>query len=118
MLYTCSPSTIGKAAAKMKLHCIDSGQGNDAVAPDKHDLELLRNGVMTYKGFLLNYEMKLRSPEAYEWMQRVSAQAAHEDVLLIGEEEGKEKNCRVVLAEMMTSMFGGKMNFRYIGELK
>ncbi len=54
-------------------------------------LELYRNGVMTAKGFALNYEMKLRSQEAYEWMARVSAEATHEDVVLVGEDEELKK---------------------------
>jgi hypothetical protein len=102
----------------MKCYYIVSGQGNDVVVPDKHDLELLRNGVMTGKGFALNYEMKLRGQEAYEWMSRVSAEAIHKDIVLVGEEEGAEKSYRIILAEMMASMFGGQMNFRYMGELK
>jgi hypothetical protein len=104
--------------AKMKFYYIVPGQGNDEVAPDKHDLELFRNGVMTAKGFTLNYEMKLRSQEAYEWMSRVSAEAIHQDIVLVGEDEGTEKSYRILLAEMMTSMFSGQMNFRYKGELK
>jgi hypothetical protein len=118
MLYTCSTSAANEEVAKMKRYYIVLGHGNDSVAPDKHDLDLYKNGVMTDKGFALNYEMKLRSREAYEWMQRVAGEATHEDVVLVGEEEGSEKSCRVMLAEMMASMFGGKMNFRYIGELK
>lgn len=62
--------------------------------------------------------MKLRSQGAYEWMSRVSAETIHEDVVLVGEDEGAEKSYRIMLAEMMASMFGGQMNFRYKGELK
>jgi hypothetical protein len=118
VLYTCSSAAAKKKAGEMKHYYIVSGQGNDAVAPDKHDLELYKNGVMTAKGFGLNYEMKLRSQEAYEWMSRVSAEAIRQDIVLVGEEEGAEKSYRIMLAEMMTSMFGGQMNFRYMGELK
>lgn len=118
MLYTCSTPAARKEGGKMKYYYIVSGQGNDVVAPDRRDLELFRNGAMTAKGFALNYEMRLRSQDAYEWMSRVSAEAIHEDVVLVGEDEGTQKSCRVMLAEMMASMFGGKMNFRYMGELK
>jgi hypothetical protein len=118
MLYTCSASAASEEAARMKSYYIVIGHGNDVVAPDKHDLDLCKKGVMTDKGFALNYEMKLRSREAFEWMQRVSGEAIHEDVVLIGEEQGSEKNYRIILAEMMASMFGGKINFRYMGELK
>jgi hypothetical protein len=118
MLYTCSTSTAKKTTGQMKHYYVIHGHGNDEVAPDKHDLDLYKSGVMTAKGLALNYEVKLRSPEAYDWMARVSAEASHEDVVLIGEEEGAEKSYRTILAEMMTSMFGGKMNFRCLGELK
>ena len=102
----------------MKYYYIVSGQGNDAVAPDKRDLESYKNGVMTAKGFALNYEMKLRSQEAYQWMLRISGEAIHQDIVLVGEDEGAEKSYRIYLAEMMASMFSGQMNFRYAGELK
>jgi hypothetical protein len=118
MLYTCPNTGAKKKLQKLKYYYIVSGHGNNAVTPDKRDLELYRNGVMTAKGFALNYEMKLRSQEAHKWMSRVSAEAVHVDVVLVGEEEGAEKSYRVILAEMMTSMFGGQMNFRYKGELK
>jgi hypothetical protein len=118
MLYTYSTSAANKEAAKMKRYYIAPGRGNDSVAPDKQDLDLHKSGVMTDKGFQLNYEMKLRSREACEWMQRVAGEATHEDVVLVGEEEGSGKKCQVMLAEMMSSMFGGRMAFRYIGELK
>jgi hypothetical protein len=102
----------------MKHYYIMHGHGNDEVVADRHDLDLFKKGLITAKGFALNYEMKLRSNEAYEWMARVSTEASHQDVVLIGEEEGLEKNCRAMLAEMMASMFGGNMNFRYAGDLK
>jgi hypothetical protein len=62
--------------------------------------------------------MKLRSQEAYEWMSQVSAEAIHQDIVLVGEEDGVEKSYRIMLAEMMASMFSGQMNFRYVGELR
>jgi len=116
MIYTCSASAAKKKVGTMKHYYIVQGHGNDAVVPDKHDLELYKKGVMTAKGFALNYEMKLRSQAAYEWMEQVSIEASHEDVVLIGEEEGGERSYRTMLAEMMASMFGGNMKFRYAGE--
>jgi hypothetical protein len=101
----------------MKRYYILVGRGNDSVVPDKRDMDFHRSGVITQKGFVLNYEMKLRSREAYEWMARVSAEAAHEDIVLVGEEGEAGQSYLKVLAEMMASMFGGKMNFRYMGEL-
>lgn len=119
MLYTCLTSVAArKEVKKMKHYCVVPGRENDVVTPDRHDLDLYKNGIMTAKGFALNYETKLRSREAYEWMARVSAEATHEDVVLVGEEEGAEKSHVTMLAEMMASMFGGRMNFRYLGELK
>jgi hypothetical protein len=117
MLYSCSDS-VAKKKGKMKYYYIMPGHGNDAVAPDKSDIDLYNKGVITPKGFALNYGMKLRRREAYEWMERVSVEAAHGDIVLVGEDIGGEKSYRFMLAEMMASMFGGKMNFRYEGELK
>jgi glyoxylase-like metal-dependent hydrolase (beta-lactamase superfamily II) len=118
MLYTCSTAVATKKMGKMKHYYVVPGHGNDAVAPDKRDLELYKSGVLTAKGFALNYEVKLRSREAYEWMARVAVEACHEDVVLVGEDEGAEKSYRVMLAEMMLSMFGGTVKLRYDGEPK
>ena len=118
MLYTCSRAVANKKVGTMKHYYVVPGHGNDAVAPDRRDLELFKSGVLTAKGFALNYEVKLRSREAYEWMARVSAEASHEDVVLIGEDERAEKSYRAMLAEMMLSMFGGTVKLRYEGELK
>ena len=117
MLYTCSVSAVKKMTGEMKCYFVVPGHGNDEVVPDQRDLNLYKKGVMTAKGFALNYEMKLRSREAYEWMARVSAETTHEDVALIGGNEDVDKIYRAMLAEMMANMFGGKMNFRYAGEL-
>lgn len=117
MLYTCSVSTAKKMTRKMKRYFVVEGYGNDEVVPDKQDIDLYERGVMTARGFALNYEMKLRRQEAYEWMARVSAEASHEDVAIIGEEKEAEDSYRVMLAQIMLSMFGGKMNFQYAGEL-
>jgi hypothetical protein len=116
MLYSCSVSAA-KKKGKMKYYYIINGHGNDVVVPDKSDIDLYNKGVITPKGFELNYGMKLRRSEAYDWMERVSAEASHGDVVLVGEGEGDEKSYRFMLAEMMASMFGGKMKFRYEGEL-
>ena len=117
MLYSCSAS-VAEKKRKMKYYYIIRGHGNDVVVPDKSDIDLYNKGVITPKGFELNYGMKLRRNEAYDWMERVSTEASQGDVVLVGEEEGGEKSYRFMLAEMMASMFGGKMNFRYGGELK
>ena len=100
----------------MKYYYIIHGHGNDAVAPNKSDIDLYNKGVITAKGFELNYGMKLRRNEAYDWMERVSTEAGHGDVVLVG--EGDENSYRFMLAKMMASMFGGNMKFRYKGELK
>ena len=118
MLYTCAVSKAETKTKAMKQYFVEHGHGNDEVVPDAHDLKLYKKGVVTAKGFALNYEVKLRSREAYEWMARVSAEAVHEDVVLIGGDEENDKICRTILAEMMASMFSGKMNFRYAGEIE
>jgi hypothetical protein len=118
MLYTCSVSAAKKTTKQMKRYLLTPGHGNDAVTPDKRDLKLYKNGVITQKGFALNYEVKLRSQQAHEWMARVSEEATHEDILLISEEETPQNSCRTKLAEMMNSMFGGRMNLKYAGELE
>jgi hypothetical protein len=117
MLYTCSTSATKKIGERMKRYYVLGGQENESVVPDKRDIDLFRSGVITQKGFALNYEMKLRGGEAYEWMARVSAEAARKDIVLVGEEGEAGQSYLKVLAEMMASMFGGKMNFRYMGEL-
>ncbi len=117
MLYTSSLAHIQKVPTKMKQYFIISGHGNDDVAPDKRDTELYNKGKITAKGFALNYDVKLRSKAAQGWMERVSIEASHEDVVLVGEEDQAETSPRKMLAEMMYSMFGGRNNFRYAGEL-
>jgi len=118
MLFTCSTAVAAKKMGKMKHYYVVPSHGNDAVAPDKRDLELYKSGVLTAKGFALNYGVKLRSQEAYEWMARVSTEASHEDVVLIGDDKGAKKSYRAMLAEMMLSMFSGTAKLRYEGELK
>jgi len=102
----------------MKQYSIELNHGNDEVAPDKQDVDLFKSGDMTAKGFALNYQVKLRRREADEWMARVSREAIHDDVVLVGGDEEADKMARAILAEMMMSMFGGKMDFRYEGELE
>jgi hypothetical protein len=117
MLYTCSASVAKKKGDK-KYYYIIHGHGNDVVVPDKSDIDLYNRGIITKKGFELNYGIKLRRDEAYDWMERISEEAGHGDVVLVGDEKEGEKIYRTMLADMMTSMFGGKMKFRYKGELK
>ena len=117
MLYTSSLAQSKKTNPKMKHYFIIPNHGNDEVVPDKRDTELYKNGAITAKGFALNYDMKLRRQEAYNWMSRVSTEASHEDVVLVGEDDENGNIARKMLAEMVSSMFGGKMNFRYAGEL-
>jgi Domain of unknown function DUF488 len=117
VLYTSSLAQTEKIPTKMKQYFIISSHGNDEVVPDKRDTELYNMGKITAKGFALNYDVKLRSKAAQEWMERVSTEASHEDIILVGEEDQVETSPRKMLAEMMYSMFGGRNNFRYAGEL-
>jgi len=117
MLYTCPVSKAQKIPKEMKSYLLLQGHGNNDVIPDPQDTELSKKGLMTAKGFALNYLAKLGRQEAYEWMARVSTEAIHESVVLVGPGDKTEYNYRITLAEMMISMFGGRMNFRYAGEL-
>jgi len=118
MLYTASLSVAEKLQRRMKLYYLVRGRGNDEVAADQSDLDLCESGGLTWRGFMMNYEVKLRRPEAEEWMKRVSTEAVHEDVVLVDSEEDLEQSLRMALAEMMASMFVGQMKFRYMGEIK
>lgn len=118
MLYTGCASVLEKVKRKMKLYYVMKNHGNDAVVPDQGDLDQCRNGVVTWRGFKVNYLAKLMRPEAEEWMRRVSAEAVSEDIVLVSDEEDVEHCYRILLAEMMMSMFSGQMNLRYMGELK
>jgi hypothetical protein len=117
MLYTSSLSVLKKSKRKLKPYYVMENRGNDVVLPDKSDLEQYRNGVLTWQGFRVNYLAKLMRAEAEEWMRRVSGEAVSEDVVLVSEEDG-EQCYRIQLAEMMNSMFSGRMKVRYMGELK
>ena len=118
MLYTACVSVLEKVERKMKLYYVMRNHGNDVVAPDQVDLGQYRNGVVTWKGFKVNYLAKIMRPEADEWMRRVSAESVNEDVVLVSDEEDVENCYRILLAEMMRNMFSGQMNLRYMGELK
>ena len=118
MLYTSSLSVFEKSKRKLKPYYVMKNRGNDVVTPDQLDLEQYRNGMLTWQGFKVNFLAKLMRPEAEEWMKRVSGEAVSEDVVLVSEEEDVEHCYRIMLAEMMISMFSGRMNLRYMGELK
>jgi hypothetical protein len=118
MLYTASVSALEKVRREMKLYYVIEGHGNDVVIPDHSDLDQYHDGVLTWKGFRVNYLGKLMRPEAEEWMKRVSAEAVGEDVVLVSDEEDATHCYRVLLAEMMINMFSGQMKLRYMGELR
>jgi hypothetical protein len=117
LLYTGSVSVVRKVKGKMRLYYLIAGRGNDAITPDRSDLERYKRGELTSKGFMLNYRAKLLRPEADEWMRRVASEATSEDVVLVSKEESGD--CyRILLAELILNMYSGQMNLRYMGELK
>ena len=118
MLYTACVSVLKKIKGKIKLYYLMKNHGNDAIIPDQLNLDQYRNGVVTWEGFKVTYLAKLMRPEADELMKRVSTQAVSQDVVLVSDEEDVEHCYRVLLAEMMMNMFSGRMNLRYMGELK
>jgi len=118
MLYTTGLSSIKKIEKKLKPYYLMKNHGNDVVVPDQSDLEQYRNGVLTWKGFKVNYMAKLMRPEAEEWMKRVAVEAVSEDVVLVDAEKDVNHCYRVLLAEMMINMFSGQMKVRYVGEPK
>lgn len=118
MLYTASKVNAEGISNRMKRYYIMFGHGNDEVSPDPFDLDLYKAGELTWQGLLLNYQVKLRKSKANIWMQKVSSEAVHEDIILVDSEEDPEHSLRVILAQMMASMFSGQMGFRYNGELK
>jgi hypothetical protein len=118
MLYTAALSVYEKAERKMKSYYIMPDLGNDAVVPDKSDLNQYSNEAMSWEGLKVSYLAKLMKPEAEEWMKRVSFEAVGEDVALISDEEDV-KNCyRLLLAVMMMNMFSGQTELSYAGELQ
>ena len=118
MLYTASLSVARKLGEEMKRYYVMRGYGNDEIAPDQSDLDSYRRGEMTWQGLVINYQVKLRQAEAGDWMRRVSAEAATNDIILVDPEEDVKRSFRREVAEMMASMFGGQIRFRYMGELK
>jgi len=117
LLYTGSVSVVRKVKGKMRLYYLIAGRGNDAITPDRSDLERYKRGELTSKGFMLNYRAKLLRPEADEWMRRVASEATSEDVVLVSKEESGDRY-RILLAELILNMYSGQMNLRYMGELK
>jgi len=117
MLYTTSVSAFKRIKRKVKVYYIVKDHGNDVVMPDRVDLDHYRSRVLTWEGFKVNYLAKLMRPEADEWMRRVSEEAVSNDVVLVDEEKDTEHSCRKFLAEMMVSMFSGRLKFHYMGEL-
>jgi len=118
VLYTARVSVLEKVKRKMKVYRVMRNHGNVVVVPDQQDLDQYRNGALTWKGFKVNYLAKLMRPEAEEWMGPVSVEAVSGDVVLVSDEEDVERCYRILLAEMMVNMFSGRMNLRYMGELK
>jgi uncharacterized protein YeaO (DUF488 family) len=116
MLYTSSLSVFEKSKKKLKPYYLMENCGNDAVLPDQSDLEQYKKGELTWQGFSVNYLAKLMRAEAEEWMRHVSEEAVSEDVVLVSKED-MEHCYRIQLAEMMNSMFSGRMKVRYMGEL-
>lgn len=118
MLYTACVSVLKKVKGKMKPYYVIKNHGNDAVIPDQPGLDQYQNRIVTWQGFKVTYLAKLMRPEAEEWMRRVSAEAVSQDIVLVSDEENDEHCYRILLAEMIMNMFSGRMNLRYMGELK
>lgn len=117
MLYTAPVSVDKKIKSGMRLYYLIEGHGNDAVSPDRLDIEHYKNGKITWRGFANNYSVKLMKPAAEEWMRRVAVEAAKEDVVLASDEEADKPCYRKILAEMILNMFSGQLNLQYLGEL-
>ena len=117
MLYTAKVSDLKKIKRKMKVYYLTSNHGNDEVIPDESDIGHYKNGIITWAGFKLNYSQILMRAEAMEWMQRVSLEAVSEDVVLVDEEDDAEYSYRKLLADRMKSMFTGRLDLKYEGEL-
>jgi len=117
VLYTAKVSDLEKIKRKMKAYYLIPNHGNDEVIPDESDIDYYKNGIITWEGFKLNYSQILMRAEAMEWMQRVSLEAVSEDVVLVDEENDAEYSCRKLLADRIKSMFSGRLNLKYGGEL-
>ena len=102
----------------MKPYYLMRDCGNDAVVPDKSDLDQYHERVMSWEGLKVNYLAKLMRPEAEEWMKQVSIEAVRDEVVLVSDEEHYENCYRILLAEMMMNMFSGRMNLHYKGDLR
>jgi hypothetical protein len=118
MLWTCSLSSLKKKEGKLKPYYVIENHGNDVVVPDQIDLEQYRKGMLTWQGLKVNYLAKLMRPEAEEWMKHISNEAVSQDVVLVSDEEDGKNYYRTFLAEMINSMFSGRMKLHYNGELK
>jgi uncharacterized protein (DUF488 family) len=117
VLYTAKVADLEKIRRKMKVYYLIPNHGNDEVIPDESDMDYYKNGIITWEGFKLNYSQILMRAEAMEWMQRVSLVAVSEDVVLVDEENDLEYSYRKLLADRMKSMFTGRLNLKYLGEL-
>jgi len=117
MLYTAYVSVLAKVKRKVKSYYVIRNHGNDVVVPDQHDLDSYRNGVLTWKGFKLNYSAKLMREDAEEWMRCVSVESIKDDVVLVSDEESGERCYRILLAERIKNLFSGRLNLKYFGEL-
>ena len=117
MLYTTGVSALSRIKMKVKVYYVVKDHGNDVVVPDQVDLDQYRSRALTWEGFEVNYLAKLMRSEADEWMRRVSEEAVSDDVVLVDEEKDAEHSCRKFLAEMMVSMFSGRLKLCYMGEL-
>lgn len=115
MLYTAYASV---KIERMKVYSLMRNRGNDAVVPDKSDMDKYLCGMLTWEGLRVSYLAKLMTSEAEEWMRRVSTEAVSRDVALVSDEKDYEHSCRRLLAEMIMSMFSGEKKLRYAGELE
>jgi hypothetical protein len=115
VLYTACASV---KIERMKIYYLTRNRGNDAVVPDKLDLDQYLSGMLTWEGLRVSYLAKLMTSEAEEWMRRVSTEAVSHDIVLVSDEKDYEHSYRRLLAEMIMSMFSGEKSLRYAGELK
>lgn len=117
MLHTAHVSVLAKVKRKVKSYYVIRNHGNDVVVPDQDDLDSYRNGVLTWKGFKLNYSAKLMREDADEWMRCVSVESINEEVVLVSDEKSGKRCYRILLAERINNLFSGRINFKYLGEL-
>ena len=117
MLYTARVSDLTSINKKMKVFYLLPNHGNDAIIPDKSDLEYYRNNIITWKGLKVNYSEKLMRPEAMDWMLQVTSMALTNDVVLVDDENDFELSPRKILAERMKNLYVGHLDLKYVGEL-